>query len=205
MDNDRLRTESQTLAVNLKDRARKHQQTQELYDRLKHKQMTAVTQFAAQSAANDSIEEITWNGAHSTTHNQRTLNDRATEHVNSEFHRPVQRSHNELQGPGGMMPPPALSRQGPQGNADCPGVPISELTAAAGFEQTPHRTRLGQSAAPGSTRLRNVSNNIQPSSQPTPRQRQPLKRISPNGSAINGYGMRAGLKIGGQNGKLAAK
>lgn len=70
IDNDRLRTESQTLAINLKERARKHQQTQELYDRLKRKQMTAATQSAAQSAIEDTLHGHEWNGNENTVHRQ---------------------------------------------------------------------------------------------------------------------------------------
>lgn len=70
---------------------------------------------------------------------------------------------------------------------------------------TPNRSRLGhgQTGPPGQSRLRTVSNNPNAlhAAQSTPRHRQPLNRISPNGNAINGVGMSAGLKVGRQTGK----
>lgn len=54
MDQDKLKSENTNLVLSLRDKQRKHQQTQELYDRLKRKEMVAATQ----SAAFDSVDEV---------------------------------------------------------------------------------------------------------------------------------------------------
>lgn len=54
IDQDKLKTENTNLVVAFREKSRKHQQTQELYDRLKRKEMTAATQ----SAAFDSVDEV---------------------------------------------------------------------------------------------------------------------------------------------------
>lgn len=54
VDQDRLKVENTNLVAAYRDKSRKNQQTQELYDRLKRKEMTAATQ----SAAFDSVDEV---------------------------------------------------------------------------------------------------------------------------------------------------
>ena len=54
MDQDKLKVENANLVTAFREKSRKHQQTQELYDRLKRKEMTAVTQ----SAAFESVDEV---------------------------------------------------------------------------------------------------------------------------------------------------
>ena len=54
VDQGKLKTENSNLVFTLREKSRKHQQTQELYDRLKRKEMTAATQ----SAAFDSVDEV---------------------------------------------------------------------------------------------------------------------------------------------------
>lgn len=68
MDQDKLKADNATLASALREKARKHQQIQELYDRLKRKEMTAATQ----SAAFDSVDEV----LQSAIHNRSDRNDR---------------------------------------------------------------------------------------------------------------------------------
>ena len=53
-ENDRIRNDNGKLVVAFREKSRKHQQTQELYDRLKRKEMTTTTQ----SAAFDSVEDV---------------------------------------------------------------------------------------------------------------------------------------------------
>ena len=55
IEHDRLKTENQTLAINIKEKNRKVQQTQELYDRIKRKEMTAATRSAAFDSVNDMV------------------------------------------------------------------------------------------------------------------------------------------------------
>lgn len=54
IDQDKLKTENSNLVTAFREKSRKHQQTQELYDRLKRREMTAATQ----SAAFDSVDEV---------------------------------------------------------------------------------------------------------------------------------------------------
>ena len=54
IDQDNLKTENAKLAAVLRDKSRRHQQTQELYDRLKRKEMNEATR----AAAYDSVDEV---------------------------------------------------------------------------------------------------------------------------------------------------
>ena len=54
VDQERLKNENTNLVAAFREKSRKHQQTQELYDRLKRKEMTAATQ----SAAYQSVDEV---------------------------------------------------------------------------------------------------------------------------------------------------
>ena len=54
MDQDKLKAENTSLVAAFREKNRKHQQTQELYDRLKRREMTAQTQ----SAAYESVDEM---------------------------------------------------------------------------------------------------------------------------------------------------
>ena len=56
IDQDKLKAENSNLAAAYREKSRKHQQTQELYDRLKRKEMTAVTQSAAYDSVDDVIQ-----------------------------------------------------------------------------------------------------------------------------------------------------
>ena len=59
LENERLRTEQQKLKAALNDKNRLYHQTQELYDRLKRKEMTAATQSAAFDSVDDVLGSIT--------------------------------------------------------------------------------------------------------------------------------------------------
>ena len=54
VDQDKLKSENTNLITAFREKSRKHQQTQELYDRLKRKEMTAATQ----SAAYDTVDQV---------------------------------------------------------------------------------------------------------------------------------------------------
>lgn len=58
MDQDKLRTENTTLVSALREKSRKHQQTQELYDRLKRKEMTSATQTAAYNSVDEVLGSV---------------------------------------------------------------------------------------------------------------------------------------------------
>lgn len=110
LDNDRLQTENQGLAAHLKDRTKKHQEVRDLYDRLKQKQMTTATQFAARNAAYESIEEAENATLNETPQSHSGMNRVSLNHHDREFgtHFHRQGGNNE-QGREGMMPPPRFA------------------------------------------------------------------------------------------------
>ncbi len=65
IDQDKLKTENTSLVAAFRDKSRKHQQTQELYDRLKRKEMTSATQ----AAAYNSVDEVLGSISHRQGHN----------------------------------------------------------------------------------------------------------------------------------------
>lgn len=123
IDQDRLKAENMNLIGAYREKSRKHQQTQELYDRLKRKEMTAATQ----SAAFDSVDEVLGNASS----RQGFGNSAAIQHhytaarpqANRDFepyqldHNGVERVHTHQrsgsahsQDNGGSMPPPPVRR-----------------------------------------------------------------------------------------------
>ena len=107
IDQGRLKDENATLVGALRAKDRKQQQTQELYDRLKRKEMTSVTQ----SAAINSVDEVL--GAANSRHNnlsQRQSPNDAARNGFSVFSR-EQNGHNQDRSNGSLertsaMPPP---------------------------------------------------------------------------------------------------
>ena len=59
LDQDRLKSENTNLITAFREKSRKHQQTQELYDRLKRKEMTAATQSAAYETVDEVLGSVT--------------------------------------------------------------------------------------------------------------------------------------------------
>ena len=128
-EDERLRNDNKNLAAAFREKSRKQQQTQELYDRLKRKEMTAATQ----SAAFDSVDDVL--GALSS---RREIGPTAgSQHIQataqaqeqprfqpfdagfngakqSNFHQ--RRESNHSQGSGGMMPPPPPPPRRPVGH-----------------------------------------------------------------------------------------
>lgn len=113
IDQDSLKTENTNLVAAFREKSRKHQQTQELYDRLKRKEMTAATQ----SAAFESVDEVLGNVSNrqafiSSQHLPRaqaqrdfhpTNGDHSGNHQANAHHRS---GSNNSQKNGGTMPPP---------------------------------------------------------------------------------------------------
>ena len=221
IDQDRLKAENKNLVTAFREKSRKHQQTQELYDRLKRKEMTAATQ----SAAFESVDEVLGNvsgrqGFTSSHHNTGALRSRAQQDMNrdgvEQFHVRRKSGGNENQGSAAMMPPP-LSRPGANGSNTF-GLGMSDLwypNPAAYCRlgnpmPTPsnHRTQLGratQSASrPGAGVYRNPVNMTNGDLQHhTPVPRQALGGLSTNNvykNGLSGYGMSAGMKVGRQQG-----
>ena len=125
IDQDRLKAENKNLVTAFREKSRKHQQTQELYDRMKRKEMTAVTQ----SAAFESVDEVLGNvpgrqGFVPSQHNSSGPRAHAQQDFRSpnenrdgtdQFHARRKSGSNENQGSGAMMPPP-LHRSGVAGS-----------------------------------------------------------------------------------------
>lgn len=107
IDQGRLKDENATLVGALRAKDRKQQQTQELYDRLKRKEMTSVTQ----SAAINSVDEVL--GAAGSRYNDLTQRQSANDVAQHDFPT-VSRKQNEHNRNGSngslertsMMPPP---------------------------------------------------------------------------------------------------
>ncbi|KAL9613905.1 MAG: hypothetical protein Q9167_001583 [Letrouitia subvulpina] len=59
VDKDKLQSDNTSLVAAFRDKSRKHQQTQELYDRLKRKEMTAATQSAALESVDEALGNVT--------------------------------------------------------------------------------------------------------------------------------------------------
>lgn len=119
IDQDRLKAENKSLVTAFREKSRKHQQTQELYDRLKRKEMTAATQ----SAAFDSVDEVLGNGLGRQGFVPSQHNPGAPRaHAQQDFQSPRGNLHarrksggSENHGHGPMMPPP-LQRPGGMGS-----------------------------------------------------------------------------------------
>ena len=203
-----------------REKTRKHQQTQELYDRLKRKEMTAATQ----SAAFESVDNVL--GSASVRRGAEPSSIRQPqEHARFQpfdagspsakqptvHHR---RSSNHSQEAVGMMLPPPFRRPIDHatngslgGKSSVPTIFTESNTILA----TPsnHRTRLGLSAhSPGRTQSvgygsASAINRISPLAASSLR---PSfgdfngHNVSRNG--LTGYGMSAGMKVGRQPGEI---
>ncbi|MCJ1391539.1 hypothetical protein MMC18_004403 [Xylographa bjoerkii] len=210
MEQDKLKTENTKLAVAFRDKSRKHQQTQELYDRLKRKEMTAATQ----SAAFDSVDEVLQSVANGqdlgglsnhTRFHPGTSPLRQYQHgrdVGDVFQPLHQHNDNENVATGRMMPPP-LHHTGPS-----LGSEFLRQENTVGSTPFGHRTRLGsmflppRQQVPGSVGAITADAPVTSHSQ-TPSQRRPMANINNttvNRPSVSGYGMSAGLKIGRQQG-----
>ena len=69
IDQDKLRAENTSLVTAFREKSRKHQQTQELYDRLKRKEMTSATQ----TAAYNSVDEVLGSASNFQEQNQPSI------------------------------------------------------------------------------------------------------------------------------------
>lgn len=209
IDQDRLKVENKNLVTAFREKSRKHQQTQELYDRLKRKEMTAATQ----SAAFESVDEVLGNvpgrqGFVTSQHSSVAPRSHAQQDFQSsqdirngieQLHARRKSGNNENQGNAAMMPPP-LQRPGGTG---------SNTFGFANPMPTPsnHRTQLGPTAQSvsrlGTGGYRNPNPLNRDLQNHTPGQRQTLAGLnlnSVNRNGLSGYGMSAGMKVGRQQG-----
>ena len=225
IDQDKLKAENKNLVTAFREKSRKNQQTQELYDRLKRKEMRAATE----SAAFDSVDEVLGNasgrqGFVSSQYNSGGPRAHAQKDFRSphgkrdgsqQIHARRKSGSNEIQGGGAMMPPP-LHRPGHNGgnaldfgeqNHWSPHTLLIVNLANAMPTPSSHRTQLGSTAQsasrPGTGGFRHPANMMNH----TPGQRQTLANLDSNSThrnGLSGYGMSAGMKVGGQQGELAS-
>lgn len=229
VDQDKLKAENSNLVAAFREKNRKHQQTQELYDRLKRKEMTAQTQ----SAAYESVDEVLGSVSRRRNHDllapiepyqsiPRPQGQRVAPHFPVD-HNGVEQLHthqrsgsNGSRDSGGRMPPPFRHPAGYGSHAASDGKPPMHkntygpdvlLVTTMPPPLTQHRARLGPASNPAS-RLgvdshRNISGLMGNSQIQTPSHRQPFSNVtgnSVNRSSVSGYGMSAGLKVGRQQG-----
>jgi len=203
-----LKSENTNLVAAYRDKQRKHQQTQELYDRLKRKEMTAATQSAAFESVDEALGHVQsrpgydapmysqqYSGARA-KQPQRDFQPAHVDHNGIEQVHTHQRSgSNNSQGSGGLMPPPPpIRRSGATGSMfghseyRLPWL-LDETSYCylANAMPTPsnHRTQLGPVSQSGNRvgagNIRNPSITANRSSQShTPAQRQPFANVSGN-------------------------
>jgi E3 ubiquitin-protein ligase CCNP1IP1 len=120
IEQDRLKQENTSLVAAFREKNRKQQQTQELYDRLKRKEMTAATQ----SAAFESVDEVLGNVPSQQRfispqhHNPRSRARPGIQVDRNGIEKVHSHQRSGSSNSGGMMAPPAFPRAGgPQSNA----------------------------------------------------------------------------------------
>ena len=214
IEHDRLKTENQTLVINIKEKNRKVQQTQELYDRLKRKEMTAATRSAAFDSVDDMLGGPPARQSYQESQDPHSFQTYPPDHSRPERAQTRQVGRTELDhGIGSrMMPPPPRHSTGFQGKMMGFGelrttnrvlCSANQILGAAAPTPSSHRTQLGSFAQPtghiASISPRNAPGSVRMPAQNTPSQRQPLKNISPNGSVMRSYGLRGGIKVGRQH------
>ena len=228
IDQEKLKAENAKLVAAFREKTRKYQQTQELYDRLKRKEMTAVTQSAAFESVDEVLQSVSshqgsnglaqhaqYHGGFSPTKQLST-----TQKVGSlaQAH-PGNIDNENMGGNERMMPPPFLRPGHPFGNQIPLEREYSQLLADETLnlphienemDATPsnHRMRLG-SFIPSVARqqaqgtIRNSRMHAPATSHgPDQIHRRPFLSTSINRSNVGGYGMSAGMKIGRQQGEL---
>lgn len=220
LDREKLQSENTNLVQAFREKSRKHQQTQELYDRLKRKEMTAATQSAAFESVDDVLGNVGNRVGHARPPQQSFApgqqgRQEASQYAYANGQDLVHQrdGSNGSGGSGGMMPPPPLRRSGAFGSNNVFGNKIAKqvdywnadgLLASNNPTPSQHRTQLGPRVQYNSQQStsRNASNIAPSISQiPTSSQRLPLGTMgasSINRSNFGGYGMSAGLKVGRQ-------
>ncbi|KAL9597671.1 MAG: hypothetical protein Q9219_004998 [cf. Caloplaca sp. 3 TL-2023] len=206
LDRDKLQSENTNLVAAFREKSRKHQQTQELYDRLKRKEMTAATQ----SAAFESVDEVLANvnsRAGPARPQQQPFPSRPQGYrdgLQYQYDLGQDLSHHRIGSNGsggsggGMMPPPVRR----------PTVFGNHLFNNDKASPSQHRTQLGpqtQNVHQQNASRQSTGFAAAPSHNPTPLRQMPLGNMSAssvNRSNYGGYGMSAGAKIGRQSAPL---
>ncbi|KAL8656323.1 MAG: hypothetical protein Q9226_002709 [Calogaya cf. arnoldii] len=204
IDQEKLQAENTNLVQAFREKSRKHQQTQELYDRLKRKEMTAATQSAAFESVDDVLGNVGSRASHGRAPQQSLLSKQQGQHDTSQYpYDPGQGFGHQRDGStgsggsGGVMPPPPLRRPAAFGNHMFGGT--------SNHTPSQHRTQLGsrmQNHLPQNAGHHAPNAAPGPSYVPTSSQRLPLGGPSNvNRPNFGGYGMSAGLKVGRQQGR----
>ena len=110
VDKDKLKTDNSSLMGALREKSRKQQQTQELYDRLKRKEMTAATQSAAYDSVDDVLQSTSRSTDSQLRHAMGGMHQYPREHnsanIRGGHHRYESNNSGSGSGSGRMMPPP---------------------------------------------------------------------------------------------------
>lgn len=227
IDQDKLKTENTNLVAVFREKSRKHQQTQELYDRLKRKEMTAATQSAAFNSVDEVLGSISSRSGQdpnqlyqstSRLPGQQDFSHSPVDHEQQQVHSHGRSGSNGSQGERGLMPPPPNPTNKPGNRAFEFGESNSTLhllvlmvkghNLSHNLPTPQYRPQLSSIQQSGSQP--NTGSYVNPGRisaerlQQTPSQRQPLANVgssSLNRSGVRGYGMSAGMKVGRQQGK----
>ena len=217
-EHDRLREENAQLVAALREKTRKHQQTQELYDRLKRKEITAATQSAAFNSVDEAlghtVRQTRSNDSIRVPHIPETPGGRQDHHVAAQRLQHSPPAKPTLTGAGitirgGEMAPPALPRlsgghptrlghgESPESFQRAIDDENEVVSTHSGHQDrrdplyTPETGFASSAYTPGG-----MASRISPQ---RPANQHRL-RISPNARAglegYKGYGMSAGMKSG---------
>ncbi|KAL8757520.1 MAG: hypothetical protein Q9199_002163 [Rusavskia elegans] len=183
LDQEKLQAENTNLVQAFREKSRKHQQTQELYDRLKRKEMTAATQSAAFESVDDVLGSVGSRAGHVRAPQQSLLSKQQGQHETSQYpYDPSQGFGHQRDGSNGS---------GGSGNSNLtPSQHRTQLGSRVQNHLPQHACQHAPNAAPG------------PPYVPSSAQRLPLGGPgSVNRNNFGGYGMSAGLKVGRQHGR----
>lgn len=130
IDQDRLKAENTDLVAAFREKHRKYQQTQDLYDRLKRKEMMAATQSAAFDSVDEVLGSVSRQGRGQQYHSNQYPDARTQAQLDFQLglvdhdgrDRAQVQAHQRSgslnsQGSSGRMPPPPLRRSGGRNNA----------------------------------------------------------------------------------------
>ncbi|TVY13576.1 E3 ubiquitin-protein ligase [Lachnellula arida] len=199
IDQDSSRRKNEELLQALREKSRKHMQTQELYDKLKRRAMLGQVQNAASDAVDHNIQ------ASVTANRYVDRLDEQNQHPPQPHFTNQQSISQQNSGPpddGRNMGPPSF--RGGNGGNEWAGYSSRESIQQIHPIQTPstHRQRFAPENQPlprlGPSNMQFNGHMGTPMPQKRPSPRQPLANLGTNaggGSGFAGYGMSAGMKV----------
>ena len=117
IEREKLQSENTNLVQAFREKTRKHQQTQELYDRLKRKEIAAATQSAAFESVDDVLGNVAGRIGHGLAPQPSFLSRQQGQEEAPQYQYDANQDPgyqrdggNGTGGNGGMMPPPPLRR-----------------------------------------------------------------------------------------------